>query len=162
MKKTFLVLLLVGLAGLGALLGSFLAARHLCHQPTDNDDLAWLRSEFKLGAADMARVRALHEGYLPQCEAMCAQIAAEQRTLQNLLGTTNQLTPAAEKKLAEIATLRAQCQANMLRHFEAVSRAMPPEPGRRYLEEMRRATLGLQHTMEQSLTPPATPRHEHP
>ncbi len=34
----------------------------------------------------------------------------------------------------EIAQLRADCQKETLRHFLAVSRLMPPEQGRRYLD----------------------------
>ena len=43
------------------------------------------------------------------------------------------MTTAAEEKLVEIASLRARCQADMLRHFDDVSRAMPPAQGARYL-----------------------------
>src|ERR1039458_7466301 len=47
------------------------------------------------------------------------------------------------QKLAEVAALRAKCQANMLEHFYEVSQAMPPEQGRRYLAEMQCLTLGF-------------------
>ena len=63
-------------------------------------------------------------------------------------------------KLSAIAALRAQCQAQMLRHFVAVSEAMPPEQGRRYLAEIKRLTLGSHEQVEQSMNT-GTPGHEH-
>jgi hypothetical protein len=62
--------------------------------------------------------------------------------LRALLAGTNTVTPEIEKKLAEIAQLRAQCQKNMLEHFYEVSRAMPAEEGRRYLDWIQDQTLG--------------------
>ena len=77
-----------------------------------------------------------------------------------LTGATN-VTAAAEAKLAELGTLRAQCQTQMLRHFVEVSQAMPAEQGRRYLAEMQRLTLGSHEQIEQSMSPPMSTQHEH-
>ena len=123
------------------------------------DDLAWLRDEFKLSDAEMARIRPLHEGYLPKCEEMCARIAAKNRELRAVLAAATNFAPVIEQKLAEAAALRAECQGHMLRHFYEVSQAMPPEQGRRYLEEMKRATLGLHARQEQTMTNTNAPQH---
>ena len=128
-----------------------------CAQPAD--DLAWLRTEFKLSDADMARIRELHEGYLPQCAEMCAKIAGKKGELAEIVGSGTNLTALAQTKLTEIAALRAQCQAQMLQHFITVSQAMPPEQGRRYLAEMKHLTLGTHELMEPSMSDPAG--HEH-
>jgi len=80
-----------------------------------------------------------------------------------LTASTNAITPRVEQKLGEVAALRARCQAGMLRHFQEVSQAMPPEQGRRYLAEMQRLTLGFHDQFEQGMSPanaPA-PKHEH-
>jgi hypothetical protein len=109
---------------------------------SDNwDDLAWLRAEFRLSDAELGRIRMLHEAYRPQCEEMCARIAAKNTELVEVLAGATNVTPAAESKLAESAALQAQCRANMLRHFYEVSQAMPTDQGRRYLAEMQRLTL---------------------
>jgi small-conductance mechanosensitive channel len=100
----------------------------------------------------MARIRELHEGYLPKCGEMCAKIAAKKNELDSILGNGTNLTAEAQDKLNEIAALRAQCQSNMLQHFVAVSQAMPPEQGQRYLAEMKRLTLGHHEQMEQSMS----------
>ncbi len=68
-------------------------------------------------------------------------------------------TAEAQKQLTELGELRAQCQAQMLRHFIAVSQAMPPEEGRRYLAEMEKITLGSHGEIEQSMSDHAG--HEH-
>ncbi|HEY6166877.1 MAG TPA: periplasmic heavy metal sensor [Verrucomicrobiae bacterium] len=117
------------------------------------DDLAWFRREFHLNDAEMARVRQLHEGYLPQCEATCQRIAEADSALTDALSTATNLSPVVEARLAEVARLRAQCQTQMLRHFFEVSQAMPPEQGRRYMTEMERLTLRRFADFEEKMAP---------
>ncbi|HTH47465.1 MAG TPA: hypothetical protein VMB21_08145 [Candidatus Limnocylindria bacterium] len=124
-----------------------------------SDELAWLAHEFKLTDAEVARIRPLHAAYLPKCEAMCARLAAKNRELAEVLRGATNVPPEAERKLAEAAALRAECQAQMLRYFQEVARAMPPESGARYLAEMQRLTFGLPGRLEDAMTHPA---HEHP
>lgn len=118
--------------------------------PTDN--LSWLREEFHLNDAEMARIRQLHEGYLPQCARMCALITAKNAEVQAALANGTNVTTQAQTGLTELAELRAQCQAHMLRHFIAVSQTMPPAEGRRYLAEMEKITLGSHAEVEQSMS----------
>ena len=157
------LLILLGALALGAAIfaGSFFTARHTTMRCCENpaDDLNWLRLEFHLGDAEMARIRELHAGYLAKCAELCAKIAAKKRELNPLVGAGTHLTAEAQAKLNEIAALRAQCQARMLEHFVAVSRAMPPEPGARYLAEMKKLTLGHHEQMEQSMS--GDSGHEH-
>ncbi|MGA2555832.1 MAG: periplasmic heavy metal sensor [Verrucomicrobiota bacterium] len=108
----------------------------------DAPELLWLKEEFKLGDAEYKRISELHAGYLPRCQEMCGRIAAKNEELAGLLAKTNTVTPEIERKLAEAAALRAECQKNMLEHFYTVSRAMPPEEGRRYLEWIQEQTMG--------------------
>ena len=155
------LVILIGALALGAAIfaGSFFCARHTtmscCEQPAD--DLNWLRLEFHLSDAKMARIRELHEGYLPQCGELCQKIAAAKRELAALANNSAE----ALAKQNEIAALRAQCQSNMLAHFVAVSQAMPPEVGQRYLAEMKRLTLGDHERMEQSMSGDSANEHQH-
>jgi hypothetical protein len=155
------LVIVLGALALGAAVfaGSYFTAQRASIAYCDNpvDDLSWLRTEFHLSDADMARMRQLHEGYLPQCAKMCALIAAKKAEVQTALGNGTNVTADAEKELTELGELRAQCQAQMLRHFVVVSQAMPPEEGRRYLAEMEKITLGSHEEIEQSM--PAD--HEH-
>jgi hypothetical protein len=150
------LIILLGAVALGAAIfaGSYVTARRAtvvcCARPAD--DLSWLQTEYHLSDAEMARVRALHEGYRPKCAAMCAQIAAKQGEVAAALGGSTKVTAATQAKLNELAALRAQCQAQMLEHFAAVSQAMPPAEGRRYLAEMKQLALGGQAEMEQSMS----------
>jgi len=139
--------------------GSYSAARHVCavSAAQSPDDLAWLRQEFHLTDADIARIRQLHDGYMPECMKMCARIAAKKQEVEAALGTGTNVSAEARTKLVELGELRAQCQAQMLQHFITVSQAMPPEQGRRYLAEMRRVTLGSHEELEQSMSS----GHEH-
>lgn len=122
------------------------------------DELEWLRQEFRLSDVELARVRELHEGYLPGCQEMCQQIAAKKLELETALAEATNLTEDVELKLRELGVLRAHCQSRMLQHFYEVSQAMPPEQGRRYLAEMQRLALGFHEQIEQSMS--RTPAHE--
>jgi hypothetical protein len=157
------LVILLGALALGAAIfaGSYFASQRACVmcRSTPADDLAWLRDEYHLNDAEMAHIRELHEGYLPQCAAFCAQIAVKKAELETALANGTNLTGEAQTRLAELAELRARCQAQMLQHFMNVSHVMPPEQGRRYLAEMQRLTLGSHEEMEQSM--PSSAGHEH-
>ena len=162
-RSIFLIAGVVSFAALVFAACYFAAARVRVGQSSDStDELAWLRVEFKLSDAEMARVRQLHEGYMPKCEEMCARIAAKNRELNEALGASAQFTPALEQKLGEVAALRAECQGHMLRHYYEVSHAMPPAQGARYLAEMKRQTLGLHAQQEQAMTGTNHLRHVQP
>jgi small-conductance mechanosensitive channel len=157
-----LVILLGALALSVALFGgSFFAGQRACLMTRPADDLSWLRDEFHLGDAEMARVQKLHEGYLPKCAEMCAKIAAKKSELETALNGSTNVNPAAQQTLAELAALRAQCQAQMLQHFIEVSQTMQPEQGRRYLAEMQRLTLGFHEQTESSMSGSAGHEHHH-
>jgi hypothetical protein len=154
MNRSFIILLSALTLCAGIFAASYFAARHvgmICATPA-TDDLTWLRTEFHLSDAEMARVRELHKGYMPRCAEMCAQIAAKKKEVADALGSGTNVTAEAQKKLTELGELRAKCQAQMLEHFVEVSRAMPPEQGKRYLAEMQKVTLGLHEDIEQSMS----------
>ena len=153
MKRSHLIVLLALVASAAVFLVSYSVAQRFCarHLARTADDLDWLRQDFRLSDAEMARVRKLHEGYLPKCAEMCARIASKKRDLEAALAGATNVPPEAAQKLKELALLRAQCQTQMLRHFIEVSREMPPEQGQRYLAEMQRLTLGFHEQIEQSM-----------
>lgn len=154
MNRSLIIVLGALAIGAAVFAGSYFASQRAsiacCANPAD--DLSWLREEFHLNDSEMAHMRQLHESYLPQCMKMCARIAVKKSEVQaELAGGTN-VTADVEKKLTELGELRAQCQAQMLRQFVAVSQAMPPEEGRRYLAEMESITLGSHEAIEQSMS----------
>ena len=79
MRRPLFLLLVTLAAGVAIFAGAFYACQYTCrcYQAQPADELAWLRLEFHLNDAEMARIRRLHEGYRPKCEAICAQIAAK-------------------------------------------------------------------------------------
>lgn len=159
-----LVILASALA-LGVLLfgGAFYCAHFVCarHIANPADNLDWLRLEFHLSDAELARIRELHNGYLPKCTQNCAQIAAKKRELAQALASGTNTVATLDRLRAEVAALRAHCQSEMLEHFAEVSRAMPPGQGRRYLTEMRRLTLGAHEQVEASMSGTNDSTHDH-
>jgi hypothetical protein len=162
MRRLLIMLSVMLLAGAAAFFGGQRLVAYWCvkHMARPTDDLDWLRLEFRLNDAALARVRGLHDGYLPICRGFCERIDARKQELQALIASPTNAA-AVEQKLIEVGTLRAQCQAAMLQHFREVSRVMPPEEGRRYLAEMQRLTLGFHEQIERSMLPAASNPHGH-
>jgi hypothetical protein len=163
MRRPLLILVVMLLAGAAAFVGGQRLVAYWCakHMARPTDDLDWLRLEFRLNNAELARVRQLHDGYLPKCREFCERIDARKRELQALLASPTNAPATVELKLIEVGTVRAQCQAAMLRHFREVSQVMPPEQGQRYLAEMQRLTLGFHEQIERTMSPVATDPHGH-
>jgi len=169
MNRSLVILLGALVLGVALFGGSYFASQRVCRMTRSADDLAWLRKEFRLSDTEMARIQKLHEGYLPKCAEMCAKITAKKSELETALNPDTQIgvnsstnvNPVAQQKLAELAALRAQCQAQMLQHFTEVSQTMPPEQGRRYLAEMQRLTLGFHEQTESSMSGSAGHEHHH-
>jgi hypothetical protein len=159
MKRRWLIGLIGLFLGVGGYCGFYLCAtspqRELCHQK--EPELAWLKKEFHLSDAEFERVRQLHEGYKPRCQELCGRIAAKNAELNAIVAKNPGQTAAIEEKRAQIAALKAQCQASMLEHFAAVSRAMPGEEGTRYLAWIQEKTLHFEH----GATPAAASSCEH-
>ncbi len=160
--RRLLPILLVLLSAVSLAGGAYWVAKKVCveHYARSADDLDWLRREFRLSDAEMARVRQLHQGYLPKCRAMCAQIAAKKLELQSALDS-GRGEPRGGAEACGIGGLAAQCQAQMLRHFDEVSQAMPPEQGRRYLAEMQRLTLGFHEQFETTMSDSSHGHQQH-
>ena len=148
MSRGSRTLLLTAAIAVAAAAIAYFGAMQLCaRQVAGPDDLAWLKREFRLSDNEMARIRQLHEGYLPKCREMCAKIAAKRSEVDTALAKGE----VPDARMIELATLRAQCQAQMLKHFQDVSRTMAPEQGSRYLAQMQRLTLGFHQTFESSM-----------
>jgi hypothetical protein len=149
---------LLGIVALAAVAWvAYACAMHLCARRMAADDLSWLKREFRLSDSETQRIRQLHEGYLPKCREMCGKIAEKQSELETVLARGE----PPDAKLMELGVLRAECQAQMLRHFQEVSRAMPPEQGKRYLSEMQRLTLGSHEDLERSMGERPASGHGH-
>ena len=150
MKKGGLILLLGLLLGAAAFAGFYYLGtapcRNMMQEP--QPELAWLKKEFSLSDADFARVTAMHEAYMPQCAERCRVIEEQNMKLGELLAKDPAVTPAVESLLTERAKTRALCEAEMLKHFQEVSRAMPSEQGRRYLAWVQEQTVLRAQVME--------------
>lgn len=163
MRRSLLILCALLVACVALCFGVYRLSGHwrATQLARSTDDLDWLRMEFHLGDAELARIRQLHDGYLPKCREYCDRIAAKKREVAEGLANGTNVSAAVEAKLAEVATLRAQCQAAMLRHFVEVSRVMPSEQGKRYLAEMERLTLGTHEQIEHRMSGNAPTPHGH-
>ena len=136
------LLLLLALFAVGALV--FQASQTTavsCCGSEDADELAWLRDEFKLTEAALAKVRQVHTSYRMSCSTMSQQVVAKKKSVYQLAVASTNVSPELERELAEAQALRLESQKQMLNHFYEVSQAMPPEQGKRYLSEMFQTML---------------------
>lgn len=151
MKKAALILILGVLLSAAAFAGFYYfgtaSCRAMMNEP--QPELAWLKKEFKLSDADYSRIVKLHEAYLPQCAQRCTRIAELNAKLGQLLSKSSTVTPEIQAVLADRAKMRADCEAEMLNHFIAVSRMMPSEQGQRYLQWVEQQTFLNGQAMEQ-------------
>jgi len=163
MRRSLAILLGALAVGVAVFAGSYLVSQQVCarHLANATDDLDWLRNEFHLNDSELARVRQLHEGYLPKCLEMCARIAVKKAEVHRALTGATNVTATVEQSVRKLSELRAECQLQMLRHFVEVSQAMPPEQGSRYLEKMQRLTLGSHEKVEESMSGAAGQSHGH-
>jgi hypothetical protein len=151
MRKAGFILLIGLLLSVAAFAGIYYfgtaSSRAMMSQP--QPELAWLKKEFKLSDADYDRIVKLHEAYMPQCAQRCLRIAELNRKLELSLSQASSVSPEIQGLLAERATMRADCEAEMLNHFLRVSRMMPPEQGKRYLLWVEQQTFLNGQAMEQ-------------
>ena len=161
MRKAGLILVLGILVATVAFAGFYYLgtapSRAMMNEP--QPELAWLKKEFKLSDAEFERITKLHEAYLPQCAERCQRIAEQNQQLQQLLQQSPSVTPEIQALLGARAQTRANCEAEMLKHFREVSRTMPPEQGRRYLQWVEQHTLfdtqPMEHHHHHSPAPPS-------
>ncbi len=150
MKKGGLILVFGVMVATVAFFGCYYlgtaGSRDLMKNP--QPELAWLKREFRLSDSEFARITQLHEAYLPQCAERCRLIEEQSRKLRQLLAVSSTVTPQIEEVLQERARIRAQCEAEMLKHFRQVSLLMPPEQGRLYLEWIEGQTVLRAQAME--------------
>ena len=135
MKKSALILLAGLVLSTVAFSGFYYLGTASCRDMmrSSEPELAWLQKEFHLSDAEFARISKMHAEYLPRCQERCQRIAEQDLRLQELLANATNMTPEIETLIKERGQTRATCEAEMLKHFLAVSRTMPPEQGQRYL-----------------------------
>ncbi len=104
---------------------------------TGEDEVAWLRKEFRLNAAQTAAIEKLHDDYHPVCMEHCRRIALAKA---RLAAATD---PAPAK--AELARLEAVCHDATLAHLRRVAAVMPPEQAERFLALVLPKVSGQTH-----------------
>ncbi len=109
-------------------------------------ELNWLRKELSLNTLQFEKVRELHVAYLPECEAMCEQIAEAHKRLA--MASAGQTSVTAELKAAihDHARIHAECQEKMLAHLYRTAAVLDHTQAQRYLELMLPYALDFSHS----------------
>jgi hypothetical protein len=98
----------------------------------EDDALTWIRREFAVDGARLARVRTLHEAYAGVCEEHCAAILRSRATLRRLEadGAGAEVIEAAR---TEARRLDAVCRGSLEVHVREVAALIGGAHGERYL-----------------------------
>ena len=100
------------------------------------DALAWMQHDFALSDDEFAKVCALHNDYLPHCDAMCQRMAAASERLSNALQPNPVMTAEAQAALHEYEAARDECQRATLQHVLDTAAVMKPEAGRSFVQKV--------------------------
>ncbi len=119
--KRFLIL--IGLA-VAVAAASFALTRGLMPRG-EEDQMTWLRREFKLTAGQAAAVEKMQAAYQPVCAEHCRLIMEARDRLA--------AAPNDAAVQAEIVRLEQKCNEVTLEHLREVAAQMAPGQGRRFL-----------------------------
>lgn len=166
MRKPILILLLGVVGCVAAFAGFYFAGTTASREwmRDEQPELAWLKREFNLAAPEYQRILELHQAYLPKCAERCRLIEQQNAELRRLLAEAPEVTSEIQAVVERRAQIRAECETEMLRHFFAVSRTMPPEQGRRYLAWVEEQTFlrpGAMERQHQQNSSTAKAAHHH-
>ena len=136
MKRAVIILATGGLLGMlaGAGIYRHQTATERALWCCKNPEMAWLQHEFQMTDGQLNQVETLDASYQASCADVCRRIQATNELVR--LEFTSQATNSLklEHLLAGAAQVREECQLNMLKYCQAVSREMPPQQGKRYLQ----------------------------
>lgn len=154
MKSGTRLLLLLGMLCLAAAAGYFLVkpwSTELTPGPADTDSsgLQWLQKEYALTDTQFERIKQQHDTYHPRCMEMCEEIRLANARVAELLGKSTAMTPEVEAALKEAEGTYARCRATMLAHVYRVAALMPPEAGRRYIQDVAPRLLTGAHSVDE-------------
>lgn len=153
MKRLVVTVALAILLGWVAYAVSFhLASFTFCRAPDAKDPSSWICQEYHLSNAQYAQVKQLEDAYAPRCADLCHQIQQSHDSLKKLILANSTLTPEVKVALQKDAAVEQECREAMLEHFYAVSQAMPPDEGKRYLKMM----LAMVVEQDQTANAPAS------
>ncbi len=120
-------LILVGLV-VAVAAGSYTLTRGLMPRG-EEDQMTWLRREFKLTAAQAAAVEKLQADYQPVCAGHCRLIMAARERLAALASEAS----AKEAAQADLIRLEQTCNDATLAHLRMIAAQMDPDQGHRFL-----------------------------
>jgi len=129
-KKLLLVLAVAFLAG-G--IACALYYRHSVAPVQAEDEMHWLRREFRLTDAQIAEIQRMDRAYRPICDGHCQDYLEAHERLTAMLAQSRKWTPEMAQTMERLYRVEMECHRDMLKHAYEVSSLMAPEEARRYL-----------------------------
>jgi hypothetical protein len=127
------LLLLLAAALLAGGLACTLYYRHSVATVQVEDEMHWLRREFRLTDAQIAEVQRLDRAYRPICDGHCQDYVEAHQRLTAMLARSPAWTPEMGQTMERLYRVEMECHRDMLKHAYEVSTLMAPDEARRYL-----------------------------
>lgn len=131
MKRLLLFILFAGLAASAA----FMVTRWAGSEKSLplEEQLKWLKAEFRLTEAQAVKIQGLHDTYLPTCRTHCEKIRQARKAAEVAAKNGGEAgAKAAEAARAELRRVEAVCQDATRAHLLRVAAVMEPEQGERF------------------------------
>lgn len=97
------------------------------------DPLLWLQRDLGVDPYTLARVKAAHKAYQPQCASLCLAIAKANARVRTLMEQSRAMTPELETAIRDAQQCHADCRTAMLRHIYETAALLPPDAAAPYL-----------------------------
>ncbi|MBL9179386.1 MAG: hypothetical protein JNM65_15085 [Verrucomicrobiaceae bacterium] len=98
--------------------------------------LRWLKEEYHLDEPVFERITALHRDYYQKCDQMCRQINEADRPLLWRARQRGRTSSDVDALLSKERAICADCEKTAIKHLRQVAAHMPPEQGKRFLENI--------------------------
>ncbi len=97
------------------------------------EQLKWLKAEFRLTEAQAAEIQVLHDNYLPVCRTHCEKISEARKTAEVAAKNGGEtVAKAVEAARAELRRVEAVCQDATRAHLLRVAAVMEPAQAERF------------------------------
>ena len=128
MKRVLIFILCTGLAA-GA---AFMITRWAGAEKTlpVEEQLRWLKAEFRLSEAQVAAIKVLHEDYVPECRRHCGKIQEARKAAGAAAKNAAGGGAGAEAELRRVETV---CRDATRGHLLRVAAVMEPSQGERFI-----------------------------
>jgi hypothetical protein len=114
------------------------------------EQLSWLKTEFRLSEAQVSAIQILHDDYVPVCRTHCEKIQQARKAVDLAAkrvegGDAEKRAEAVEAARAELRRVEAVCREATRAHLLRVAAVMEPAQAERFIDLVLPKLGGQKH-----------------